>query len=67
MRGRQVTSLSKLVQASLEKKAVTGTHGLFPEHRPYMPASFIASMQGFTIHRVIVAGLWIYEKEAKKK
>ena len=65
MRGRQITSLSQLVQASLERKAVTGTHGLL--HRPYIPASFIASMPGFTIHRVIVAGLWIYEKEAKKK
>jgi len=66
MRGRQITSLAQLVQAAQEKKAVMGNHGLFPAHRPYMPAAFIASMQGLTIHQVMLAGMWLYEKEPKK-
>ncbi len=67
MKGIQITSLSQLVTAAREKKAVTGNHGLFPLHRPYMPASFIASMQGMTIHRIMLSGLWIYEGKRKEK
>ncbi len=64
MRGRQITSLSQLVQASLEKRAVIGNS---PVVWHYQPAAWIICMQAIRVHWLIVAGLWIYEKEAKKK
>ncbi len=54
---KRITSLAELMQAALDRKAVTA--GMVFKRTP---AAFIINLQGTVIHRLIQSGMFIYEK-----
>ena len=69
MRGEQVTSLKRLCELANEKRSVSVNDDgklawLSFKHKP---ASFVMSMQGRLIQQMFDRGMFVYEKEEKKK
>lgn len=65
MIGDKINSLDDLINAALNKRAVT-----CPECRCWegpIPAAFVQNQIGVVIHRLIKSGLYIYEKPKKRR
>ena len=62
---RQIHSLGKLMAAVDDRKAVICPNTMAAFRRP-IPAAVIANMQGAIIHRLIKAGMFIYEPKKER-
>jgi hypothetical protein len=59
----KIYTLEELMQASLQRKSVTCPNIYYARR---LPASWVISMQGREILKLIKAGLFIYEKKSKE-
>jgi hypothetical protein len=59
-KGARVKSLKQLYKLAVMKKAVVCDYFIKPDK--HIPAAFVVSMQGITIHRMIERGLFIYKR-----
>ena len=57
--GKRIRTLDDLVNAAYERQSVIGRYGR------RLPAAAVVNMQGMTIARAIMDGLWIYKPKKR--
>lgn len=65
MKPQQVRTLSQLIQAALDRRAVVCPSS--PCFSKPIPAAFIQNLQAIIVHRLICRGLFVHTKKKGKK
>jgi hypothetical protein len=61
---KQIKTLAQLIKARENKRAVICDAYCFCKPRP---AAFMANLSGEILHRLMTAGMWIYDKPKVEK